>query len=94
MTVGALANRQKRPIFATFSPYKINPFQYGPSIKMTKSRVFQHIIQEPEGFRTRGVDSAILHANNDLNTRALEFFIENCGWWSRGQQSLFSICVA
>ena len=64
--LGALANSQKVPILATFSPHKKNPFQSGPSIKMIKNRVFQRFVKQPESFMARGVDSAILHMNIDI----------------------------
>jgi len=37
------------------------------------------MIQEPEGFRTRGVDSAILHANDDLIPGRWDFSLKTVG---------------
>lgn len=87
--VGALVISRKVWIFAFFSPYKKNPFQSGPNIKIVKNYIFQHFAQEPECCETCAVHSAICHLNFDLMPACWKFLFKIVGrdaraksmWW-------------
>ena len=90
--IGTLVNSRKMSIFATFFPYKKNPFQFGPSIKIAKKHGFQHFVQEPDGFITCELDSAIYHIIIDLILGCWNFLFKIVGGGAGESDLFFDLC--